>query len=421
MPGVRAPRSAPATWRTRARRSCASRWRGSSPTRGSSSTSRPGASCTSRSGPGSRAERLVFHGNNKSDAEIEAARDAGVGVVVADSFAELDRLERLGFARRGVRPGHARRRGAHPRVHRDRHRAFQVRLLGRERRRARRGAPRGRRARAAPSAGSTATSGRRCSGSTRARRPPRSSSSSRTSASARPARRSRCSTSVAASARATSRSDPALSVARVRAGAARRGRRPDGDGRARPGDRRRRRDHRLPGRHDQGDPRTCATYVAVDGGMSDNPRPVLYGAGYEAYLPDRIDAPRPLVASIAGKHCEQGDVIVTDAHLPGRRGGRRPPRHPGDRRLRVLDGQQLQQGAPPGRGLRPSRRSSPRDPARDAPMIWSGWTRRDDRSSRRCGAAPDWDTERIGVTRWLKMSCGSGCSGAGTSAPRWCA
>ena len=59
-----------------------------------------------------------------------------------------------------------------------------------------------------------------------------------------------------------------------------------------------------------------ATYVAVDGGMSDNPRPVLYGAGYEAYLPDRIDADRPLVASIAGKHCEQGDVIVTDAHLP---------------------------------------------------------------------------------------------------------
>lgn len=58
------------------------------------------------------------------------------------------------------------------------------------------------------------------------------------------------------------------------------------------------------------------TYVAVDGGMSDNPRPVLYGAGYEAYLPARIDAPRSLVASIAGKHCEQGDVIVADARLP---------------------------------------------------------------------------------------------------------
>ena len=58
------------------------------------------------------------------------------------------------------------------------------------------------------------------------------------------------------------------------------------------------------------------TYVAVDGGMSDNPRPVLYGAGYEAYLPDRIDEPRPLVCSIAGKHCEQGDLVVTDARLP---------------------------------------------------------------------------------------------------------
>jgi diaminopimelate decarboxylase len=62
--------------------------------------------------------------------------------------------------------------------------------------------------------------------------------------------------------------------------------------------------------------RDVATYVAVDGGMSDNPRPVLYGAGYEAYLPARIEESRPLVASIAGKHCEQGDVIVTDAHLP---------------------------------------------------------------------------------------------------------
>jgi len=58
------------------------------------------------------------------------------------------------------------------------------------------------------------------------------------------------------------------------------------------------------------------TYVAVDGGMSDNPRPVLYGAGYEVYLPARIDEDRPLVCSIAGKHCEQGDVIISDARLP---------------------------------------------------------------------------------------------------------
>jgi diaminopimelate decarboxylase len=58
------------------------------------------------------------------------------------------------------------------------------------------------------------------------------------------------------------------------------------------------------------------TYVAVDGGMSDNPRPVLYGAGYEAYLPARISEARPRRGAVVGKHCEQGDVLVADAALP---------------------------------------------------------------------------------------------------------
>jgi diaminopimelate decarboxylase len=58
------------------------------------------------------------------------------------------------------------------------------------------------------------------------------------------------------------------------------------------------------------------TYVAVDGGMSDNPRPATYGARYEAFLPARAGADRPFVATIAGKHCEQGDLLVRDAHLP---------------------------------------------------------------------------------------------------------
>jgi diaminopimelate decarboxylase len=58
------------------------------------------------------------------------------------------------------------------------------------------------------------------------------------------------------------------------------------------------------------------TYVSVDGGMSDNPRPVLYGSGYEAFLPREVSARRPLVATIVGKHCESGDVIVRDASLP---------------------------------------------------------------------------------------------------------
>jgi diaminopimelate decarboxylase len=58
------------------------------------------------------------------------------------------------------------------------------------------------------------------------------------------------------------------------------------------------------------------TYVAVDGGMSDNLRPIAYGARYEAFVPSRARAARPAVATIAGKHCEQGDVLVRDAALP---------------------------------------------------------------------------------------------------------
>jgi diaminopimelate decarboxylase len=58
------------------------------------------------------------------------------------------------------------------------------------------------------------------------------------------------------------------------------------------------------------------TYVAVDGGMSDNPRPATYGARYEAFVPARVDARRPFVATVAGKHCEQGDVLIRDAQLP---------------------------------------------------------------------------------------------------------
>jgi diaminopimelate decarboxylase len=58
------------------------------------------------------------------------------------------------------------------------------------------------------------------------------------------------------------------------------------------------------------------TYVAVDGGMSDNPRPVLYGSGYEAFLPREAGAPRPKAVRVVGKHCESGDVVVTEARLP---------------------------------------------------------------------------------------------------------
>ncbi|MBT8241093.1 MAG: diaminopimelate decarboxylase [Acidimicrobiia bacterium] len=58
------------------------------------------------------------------------------------------------------------------------------------------------------------------------------------------------------------------------------------------------------------------TYVAVDGGMSDNPRPVLYGSGYETFLPRAVTAERSLTARIVGKHCESGDILVREAMLP---------------------------------------------------------------------------------------------------------
>ncbi len=58
------------------------------------------------------------------------------------------------------------------------------------------------------------------------------------------------------------------------------------------------------------------TYVAVDGGMSDNPRPVLYGSGYEAFLPRAVAADREKTVRIVGKHCESGDVIVSEAAIP---------------------------------------------------------------------------------------------------------
>ena len=57
-------------------------------------------------------------------------------------------------------------------------------------------------------------------------------------------------------------------------------------------------------------------YVAVDGGMSDNPRPMMYGSPYEAFDPARTTADRPARARVVGKHCESGDIVIDDAALP---------------------------------------------------------------------------------------------------------
>jgi diaminopimelate decarboxylase len=57
------------------------------------------------------------------------------------------------------------------------------------------------------------------------------------------------------------------------------------------------------------------TYVAVDGGMSDNLRPMLYGSRYEALIADRAAASTETLVTVAGMHCESGDVIVRDTML----------------------------------------------------------------------------------------------------------
>jgi diaminopimelate decarboxylase len=63
------------------------------------------------------------------------------------------------------------------------------------------------------------------------------------------------------------------------------------------------------------------TYAAIDGGMSDNPRPQLYGARYEALLANRAEEPTAGAFRIAGKHCESGDVLIDAAELPEPRPG----------------------------------------------------------------------------------------------------
>jgi diaminopimelate decarboxylase len=61
---------------------------------------------------------------------------------------------------------------------------------------------------------------------------------------------------------------------------------------------------------------TGVAYAAVDGGMSDNPRPQLYGSRYEALLANRSDEAATGTYRIAGKHCESGDVLIDSVELP---------------------------------------------------------------------------------------------------------
>ncbi|MDO8736937.1 MAG: diaminopimelate decarboxylase [Thermoleophilia bacterium] len=63
------------------------------------------------------------------------------------------------------------------------------------------------------------------------------------------------------------------------------------------------------------------TYVAVSGGMSDNMRPMLYGAEYVALIADRPEAEATITVTVVGKHCESGDVLIKESGLPDPRPG----------------------------------------------------------------------------------------------------
>src|SRR5439155_26693685 len=58
------------------------------------------------------------------------------------------------------------------------------------------------------------------------------------------------------------------------------------------------------------------TYVAIDGGMSDNPRPQLYGGRHFALLANRVDEEPAGTYAVCGKHCESGDVLIDLVYLP---------------------------------------------------------------------------------------------------------
>jgi diaminopimelate decarboxylase len=261
------------------------------------------------------AERLVFHGNNKSDAEIVAARDAGVGRVVADSFDEIARLERLGFAGEVLvraTPGVEAHTHEYIETGTDRSKfGFSVRN------------------------GAAADAVRRVVQSPTLRfggiHCHIGSQVFRLDSYAKAA--AVVGEFAAAVERAVGVEMPLLNL-----GGGLGARYLADDPVTDVAEYAQLLHDALPGRRIMVEPGRSiaataavtvyrvgtikeipgvATYVAVDGGMSDNPRPVLYGAGYETYLPRAIDAPRPLAVAVAGKHCEQGDVIVADAHLPG--------------------------------------------------------------------------------------------------------
>ena len=289
--------------------------------RGCGATWPPAASCTWRSNAGFAPERIVLHGNAKSEAELRMALQRGVGLIVIDNFDEIERLERLrrrGRARRprraaGARARHPRRARRDPRE--DLHRPGRLEVRLRDGGGARGDRARARRRRLCAARACTRTSARSCSSSSRsAARPPQLAALGEfpvwdlggglgvqyTAAAAR-----------AAEIEEYVGGDRA--APRTRHGIGPQARLLIEPGRALCANAAR------DALHGGGVKQNVSRWVAVDGGMSDNLRPMLYGAAYEAHVADRFGGATECV--LAGKHCESGDVIVRAALLDDPRPG----------------------------------------------------------------------------------------------------
>lgn len=269
---------------------------------------------------------LGFHGNNKSVAELERAVEVGVGTIIVDSAIEIERLAAI-VARTGATQRVLVRviSGVHAETHDFLATAHEDQKFGFPSR-----TPSGRwhasaRFPAWCSLACTATSARR-------------SSASQVSANRRPAC-STCTRPCSRTDRCRSSTSAAGSVSPTRGSTTRL--------RSRTGRRHRHRGGR--GLRGQGHPRPCLVvrtgraivgtagvtiyevgttkdvtidsgavrrYISVDGGMSDNARPALYGAQYSARLASRVGEGEPRLSRVVGKHCESGDIVVDHEYPP---------------------------------------------------------------------------------------------------------
>jgi len=258
--------------------------------------------------------RIHMHGNNKTDEEILMAARAGIGHLILDSFDEIERCERLLDAPMQVLIRVT--RGSSPRPTTTSPPASSTRSSASGWVTAT-----GRRGRSSASSPPTSSTWSGCTphrvADLRARAlPPGDRRARRAGGRLVQGRRRRWRPRRRLHRRRCAARDRRL---RRRQGGGRAGglrQRREDDDRAGALAGRQRRRHRLPGRHGEGDP-GIRTYIAVDGGMSDNLRPMLYGSKYEALIADRVGDPADTLVTVAGMHCESGDVLVRDAMLAG--------------------------------------------------------------------------------------------------------